>query len=176
MRGNRVHERRRKAVVGLEPQLLQPGADGPHLIRGGAGFDDRGDECGEFGSRPSLLPGKLGVDEIEPVERMLGVFDAAVHVNAASRAGVPLNRCIAVHDLQPVGVLADVELVARHDGDLREQGTCGLPASGTSAHMIVRGLRRDGHLDGIARTFAKERPTREVGRAGFYAIVHRRMN
>jgi hypothetical protein len=116
------------------------------------------------------------VDEIEPVERVLRILDAAVHVDAAYGAGVPLDRCIAIHDFKPFGVLADTELIARHNGDLRKQGTCGLPTFGASAHVIMSALRRDAHLDWIARAFALECSTREVRRTGLHTIVHCRMN
>ena len=37
------------------------------------------------------------MDEVEPVERVLGVLDAAVHVHAAIPAGVALNGGIGIH-------------------------------------------------------------------------------
>jgi hypothetical protein len=39
------------------------------------------------------------MDKIEAVERVLRIFDAAVHVHAAIFAGVPLDGRIGVHDL-----------------------------------------------------------------------------
>src|SRR6266481_8768501 len=142
----------------------------------GPGFDDRRDECGELGGGPTLLLRKLRVDEIEPVERMLRVLDAAVHVHAALGAGVPLNGRIGIRDLELFGILGNTELVARHNGDLREQGACGLPAFGASTYVIIGALGRNAHLDGIARAFAHERCPREVRRAGPHAVVHCRMN
>jgi hypothetical protein len=40
------------------------------------------------------------MDEVEPVERVTLVLDAAVHVHAAAGAGIALNRRVAVDDLQ----------------------------------------------------------------------------
>jgi hypothetical protein len=123
-----------------------------------------------------MLLRKLGVDEIESVEWMFRVLDAAVHVHAATGAGVALNGRIGVDDLELFGILGDAELVARRNGDLREQRARGLPALGASAHVVIGALGGDRHLDGIARAFALERPSREARRAGRHAIVHCRMN
>ena len=87
------------------------------------------------------------MDEIEPVERMLCVLDAAVHVHAAIPTGVPLNGGIGIHDFEPVGILGNTELVARHNGDLREQCARGLPAFGASTDVIIGALGRNAHLD-----------------------------
>src|SRR5262249_33591677 len=107
---------------------------------------------------------------------MLGVLDAAVHVHAAIPAGVPLNGGVGIHDLELFSVLGHTELVARHNGDLREQCACGLPAFGASTAPLTPALGRNAHLDGITRAFASERAPREVWRAGFHAVVHCRMN
>jgi hypothetical protein len=116
------------------------------------------------------------VDKIESIERMLGVLDAAVHVHTASRAGMPLNGRVGVNGFELLGTLADAELVAAYNGDLRELRARGLPALGASAHVIIGALACDGHFDRIARAFALERPTRKIGRARLHAIVYRRMN
>src|SRR5262245_53454474 len=52
----------------------------------------------------------------------------------------------------------------------------GLPAFGASAYVIVGALGRNGHLDGVARTLARKRSSREVRRAGPDAVIHCRMN
>ena len=67
------------------------------------------------------------------------------------------------------------ELVARHDGDLREQGACRLPAFGAPAHVVVRALRCDAHLHRVARASARSVPPAKLG-AGLHAVVHRRMD
>src|SRR5262249_55502419 len=64
----------------------------------------------------------------------------------------------------------------RHNGDLREQCARGLPAFGASTNVIIGALGRNAHLDGIARAFARECPSREVRRAGPHTVVHCRMN
>src|SRR5262245_65550050 len=89
---------------------------------------------------------------------MLGVLDAAVHVHAAIPAGVSLNGGVGIHDLELFSVLGHTELVARHNGDLREQGARRLPALGASTDVIIGALGRHAHLDGIARAFAHECP------------------
>lgn len=52
---DRVHQRRRQAVIRLEPDLLQPRTDAGHLLRLHARFDDRGDEGGELRRLRALL-------------------------------------------------------------------------------------------------------------------------
>src|ERR1700750_2621441 len=116
------------------------------------------------------------MDKIEPVERMLCVLDATIHVHPAIFAGVPLYGGIGIHDLELVGTLGNTELVARHNRDLREQRALGLPALGTSAYVIEGALGRNGHLDGVARALTRERSSREVRRAGLDAVVYCRVN
>ena len=54
--------------------------------------------------------------EVESIERMIPVLDAAEHVHAAAAAGVALNRRLGIHDLELLRILGDFELVACHDG------------------------------------------------------------
>jgi hypothetical protein len=107
---------------------------------------------------------------------MLCILDAAIHVHPAIFAGVTLDGRIGIHDLELVGVLGNTQLVARHNRDLREHCARGLPAFGASAYVIVGALGRNGYLDGIARTLARKRSSREVRRAGPDAAIHCRMN
>jgi hypothetical protein len=69
-----------------------------------------------------LILGKLGVHEIEAIERMLRVLDAAVHVNPAPSASIALNGRVGIHDLELVGVVGHAQLVPRH----RRQAVVGL--------------------------------------------------
>src|SRR6266576_1679893 len=116
------------------------------------------------------------MDKIEPVERMLCVLDAAIHVHPAIFAGVPLDGRVGIHGLELVGTLGNTELVARHNRDLREQRALRLPALGASTDVIIGALRRNAHLYGITRALAHKRPSREVRRAGFHTVVHSWMN
>src|ERR1700730_1919833 len=166
-----THQCRGQAVVRLEPQLLQATSDRRHLTGRGTGLDDGGNKRREFGRRPALILGKLGVDEIEAVERMLRVLDPAVHVNPAPSAGIALNGRVGIYDLELLGVISHAQLVARHHGDLREQRALGFPAFGASAYVIVRALTRDAHLDGIACAFALQRATRKLRGARFDAFI-----
>jgi len=61
--------------------------------------------CGRF-------VGQFDVHEVESVERMVAVLDAAVHVHAAAGAGVALNRGFRVDDLELLRILGDFEFVA----------------------------------------------------------------
>src|SRR5262245_5574126 len=98
---------------------------------------------------------------------MFGVLDAAVDVHAAILASVSLNGGVGVHDLELFGILGHTELVARHNGDLREQGARGLPAFGAPTDVIIGALRCNAHLNGITRAFAHKPPSSESGEPGF---------
>src|SRR3954447_7357005 len=68
---DRVHQRRAQAIVRLELELFQTGAHLTHALGLEAGFDDRGYKRRERGSGPATLLRKLGVHEIETVERVV---------------------------------------------------------------------------------------------------------
>src|SRR5262245_22822228 len=128
---DRVHQRRRQAIIRLEPKLLQTSADRAHVARlRGTGLDDRGHERRELRLRPALVLRQLGVHEIEPIERMPLVLDPAIHVHAAAGAGIALDRRARVDDLQLVGALCDLHLVFPDHGDDGERRARRLPALG----------------------------------------------
>ena len=100
VRGDRVHERRRKAVVRREAQLLEAVADLGHLFGlRRARLDDGRHERRELGLRPALVLRQLHVHEVEAEERMVRVLDAAVHVHAAAAARMALDGGAGVDDL-----------------------------------------------------------------------------
>src|SRR5712692_9027856 len=76
--------------------------------------------------------------EFASVQRMALVLDPAIHVHAALLAGMPLDGGLGVHDRELVAVRRDAQVVAPHDGDLREQRPFRFPALGAAAHVIVR--------------------------------------
>ena len=53
------------------------------------------------------------MDEIKAIKRMLGILDAAVHVNTALTAGVALNGRVRIDDGELLRILAHAQLVAR---------------------------------------------------------------
>src|SRR5437762_6819005 len=79
VRCDRIHQRGRQAVIGLELQFLESRSDGAHVCGIGAGFNDRGNKGGEFWRRPALVGRKFGVNKIEAKERMLFILNASVH-------------------------------------------------------------------------------------------------
>src|SRR3977135_1914775 len=103
------------------------------------------------------------------------VLDPAVHVHAALLAGMPVDGRLGVHDRELVAVRLDAQVVAPHDGDLREQRPFGLPAFGAAAHVIVRALPLDRYLDLALRAIAGQRPARKGLRRGFQSTVDCRM-
>src|SRR5215211_7115480 len=104
MDGDGVHQGRREAIIGLEAKLLEPGPDFAHLLRRKARLDDRGDKGGEFRCCRTRLLKQLGMDEIQSIEWMVLVLDATIHMNAARRAGVSLDRGARVDDPELVFV------------------------------------------------------------------------
>src|SRR3954451_15954344 len=102
------------------------------------------------------------MNEIKPVEGMVIVFDPAVHVDAASRASVPVDGLSGVDNLQLLAVLDDADARTRHDSYHGEGGPLGLPAARAAADVIMGALARDFHLDLIARTFADQRSAGKV--------------
>src|ERR1700693_1512166 len=86
---NIVHQRWRQTVVGLELQLSKAPADPIHPSRIDARFDRRRHESRKARRRPAGFLKTLGVNEVQPFERMVGL-DRSVHVNAALDAGMAL--------------------------------------------------------------------------------------
>ena len=70
----------------------------------------------EFGSREKEIIALQR--EIEAMEGMPGVLDAAIHVNAAVLAGIAVDGGGGIRDLKLVPVRRDADAVARHDRDL----------------------------------------------------------
>src|SRR5271168_1501819 len=107
---------------------------------------------------------------------MLAVFDAAIHVDAANLASVPLNGRRRIDHAELVAVLRAVHLVLRHDGHDRERRPFGFPALGTAASVVMRDLRADRYFDGPVRAFARQGSSSEVLRSLLDAVIDRRMN
>ena len=116
------------------------------------------------------------MDEVQPEEGMAAVLDAAIHMNAAALAGMPLNGGGGIHDRKFVRVRRDADIIARHHRDLREQGAFGLPALRAAAGMIVSDLPLDRHLNGVLVAMEGKRPAREIRRAGFYTLIDGRVD
>src|SRR5690606_12601669 len=108
--------------------------------------------------------------------RVALVVDAAVHVHAALAARIAFDHGRGVDDLELVGIRDDLELVARHDRDHREQRAFRLPAFRAAADVIVRALSRDPDLDRTIAAMTPERPAREIGRSWPYTLVYRGVN
>lgn len=56
--------------------------------------------------------------EVEPVKRVAGIFNAALHVNPAILAGIPVHHGRWINDLQLVRVLDHLDMITANDGDL----------------------------------------------------------
>jgi hypothetical protein len=158
-----VHQRRRQAIVVRQAKFGQAGTHGRHVCRLGARLDDGGDECRELHRRPARFAGQFGMHEIETMERMDFVFDAADHVRAAGGAGVALDGRAGIDDRQLLSMRNDVDLLAGNDGDLREQGAFRLPALGATACVVERGLGLACHFDAVGCAVAGQPVSRKAG-------------
>src|SRR5215831_10634837 len=176
LRSDEIHERRGEAIVRLELELSQPRPDRAHVIGIRARLDDRRNEGRELWRRPARFARALGVNEIESVQRVALVVDPAVHVDAALLARVPLDGRLGIHDCELVAVRFDAQVVARDDGDLREQRSFRLPALGAAAHVIVCALTLDRYLDLVLRAVAKQRSACEILCCWLQSCVDRGVN
>src|SRR6202158_6271442 len=110
----RVPQWGRETVVRLEAELAQSAAYTVLLRRVGTALDDRRDERGEAWRRPARVGRQFGVNEIEAIERMLGVLDPAVHMYPAALACVAMNRGIGIDNRKLACVFHHGQFVTRH--------------------------------------------------------------
>src|SRR6266700_3721706 len=61
--GDRIHQRRRQAIIGLEPKLLEARPDTRHLVMLDAGLDHLRHERRESRGRRALLLEQFGMNE-----------------------------------------------------------------------------------------------------------------
>src|SRR6185295_10456641 len=129
----------------------------------------------ELGLVPALVLRQFHVHEVETEERMVGVLDAPVHVNAAGAAGMALNRRAGVDhaELLPVGAHADI--VLWHHGHHGEHGAGRLPAPSAAARVVVRDVALDADCDRIRGTETAERAALEFLVARLDALVDGRV-
>src|SRR5580704_14864207 len=138
MRGDSVHQWRRQAVVWLQSEFLQLAANSRHSLRIDAAFDQRRHEGGEIRGRPAGLLEQLGMHEVEAMERMARILDAAVHVNPAPLAGVALDRRGGVHHfVQPqTWSWATCPLIVTFTGEPAHWHTSVPPAKSVAAGLM----------------------------------------
>jgi hypothetical protein len=176
VRCNSVHQAWRETVVWFESELLQPTANSGHLFGRDAGLDHRRHEGSELGRGPAGFLEQLRMDEVKSVERMVLVLDSAIHMNAAARAGVPLDRGPRIHSLQLVRVLRDLQVVSRDDRDDGKLRSGRFPALRAPTRMIIGDRAFNFDFYRILRAFADECPAVEIGHTRFYSGIHRRMD
>jgi hypothetical protein len=97
-------------------------------------------------------------------------------MDAAIFAGVALDSGFRIDNSEFVSVGSHADLVARHDGHLREQRSGGLPTFGAAADVVIGALAVDRDSDLLVGTVTEQRAAREVCRRGFCALINRRMN
>jgi hypothetical protein len=116
------------------------------------------------------------MNEVQSIEGMFRIFDAAVHMNAAAAAGMALNCGRGIDNLQLIAIRRHLNLIPRDHGDNREKISRRLPALRTTAGMIMGRLRAYRHRDGVVFAFANERAARKIRLTGLNSIIHRGMD
>jgi hypothetical protein len=158
-----IHECRRKAIIGLQIQLLKPRPDGIHIRRVESAFDNRGHEGGETRFSPADFLEAFGMNEGQSLERMLSLH-WPIHVHAALVARVTKDGRGRIDDNKLVPILKHFHVLCWHDCDDRKIGACRLPAFGAAAYVIMRNVMLDVELYRILGARANQRPTQK-GRA-----------
>jgi hypothetical protein len=115
------------------------------------------------------------VDEVESEKWMVVVFDPTVHVNAARRADMAMDRCRRVEGLELDAVCGHRQAVARNHGDLRKKRPFGFPTSSATAQVIVGGLRVYADFDLLILAMTVKFPTREILVSGLETRVDSRV-
>jgi hypothetical protein len=171
VRGDRIHQRWRQAIIGLEPKLLEARPDPRHLVGLDAGLDHRRYERRKSRSRRTLFLEQFGMDEVETVERVSLVLDAAIHMGAAGLAGVPLDRRRGIDDVKLVAVFKYGQAFARDHGDHGKNRPLRLPAFGATTGVVVGDVALDGDFDRPVLAFADQRSAGKVTGSSLYAAV-----
>lgn len=109
--------------------------------------------------------------EVQAIERMVFIFDAAVHMRMALFASMSLNNRALVDDDQLLSVRDDADFIARNNCSDREFRTCGLPAFAAATGVIVQGLGVNPDFNLIGRTQALQGTAREVCRTWLYSVI-----
>lgn len=133
MRRNHIHQIRTQTIITLQSNLPKPAPNTPHPLSRKPLLDNTAHESRELRFLPAIpLGAELGVDEIQPLESVVG-FDPPEHVRAAVLARVALDHGRRVHDVEFVPVGGYAQLVAGYDADEGEEGSRGFPAFGAAA-------------------------------------------
>lgn len=141
-----------------------------------ATFNRRRHEGSKFRRRPAGLLEQLRMNEIESVEGVFGVFNPAIHMNAARLAGVALDHRVRVHDREFVPVRQHLHIVARDGGHHRQDRSCRLPALGAAADMVVGDLSLYRDRYRCVCAFAHQRAAGKIRCAGLHALIDRWVN
>jgi len=170
-----VHQVRRQAVIGLQADRAQALPDGLHLRWRRAGLDDGGHERCKARRCPSALGRELGVDEVQPIKRMVLVLDAPEQMGVALLAGMPLDGGGFVDNFQFFTVGSDADLIPRDDGNDGEYRVLRFPAFAAAARVVMQGLCVDLDLDLVGRTQALQGTTGEIRGGGLNTIFKGRV-
>jgi hypothetical protein len=95
---------------------------------------------GKLGLLPTFVVAQLDMDKVQTVEGVLD-FNSSKHVDTAILAGVTLNNCFLVDDVQFAGAGGNGEGRAGYDGYDAEDCARGFPAFGAAASVVVGDIR-----------------------------------
>lgn len=95
---------------------------------------------GKLGLLPTFVVAQLDMDKVQTVEGVLN-FNSSKHVHTAILAGVTLNNCFLVDDVQLVGAGGNGEGRAGYHGYDAEDCARGFPALGAAASVVVGDIR-----------------------------------
>src|SRR5258708_12827880 len=104
MRGNVIHQCGRQTIIRLKSELLETRSDPWQFGRVDAGLDHRGHKRRKSRGFPTAFGEKFGMDEVETMERMPLILDAAVHMRTANLTTRPLYRRPRLHTLDLVAI------------------------------------------------------------------------
>src|SRR5882724_8949987 len=113
------------------------------------------------------------MNEVQTVERMPLVLDAAEHMRTASLAGMPLYSCRCIDHLKLVAVFQNADVFARYDRYHSKDRPLRLPAFGAAAGVVVGDVTLDADLDRPILAFADQGSAGETARALPYSVVNR---
>ena len=139
-----------------------------------AGLDDGRHERREPRRCPTTFPEQFGVDgNVQPVEGMARVLDAAVHVRAADLAGVALDRRGRVNDLELVAVFERIRsrsLPRQRQRRRRRSRLWGFQHLEAAAGVVVGDIALDPDRDRLVLAFADQGAP---GKAAQSLVSHR---
>jgi hypothetical protein len=136
-RSNRIHQRRTQRIISAQPQPLELLSNPIRLLRSNQPLlNNTTHKPRKLYFLPPFLITQLHMHEIQTVEGVVN-FNASVHVYTTVFAGVALNHCFVVYDVEFFVSGRDGEGGAGDYADDAEDCGGGFPAFGAAAGVVV---------------------------------------